>query len=167
MFTTLDSLIKTFLQNLTTCLFVSVSVYFCSESCSHTVTFLPWEVTLHGISAGRKMRLLAVIIYPIGERVVFCAEPRTASFPVMYVVREAIIQNGSLRKIQRSLREPFLQVLAKLLFTSPTIISPDFVAARSTTDAATTTKVAEQFSTCVSGRHIFDFRVFYYSWGPF
>ena len=43
----------------------------------------PSEVLL-----GRKMRLPAVINYPIGERVVFRAGPHTESFPARYVVRK-------------------------------------------------------------------------------
>ena len=108
----------------------------------------PSEVLL-----GRKMRLPAVISFPIRERVVFRAGPHAASFPARYVVRKgnntAWLTNedsdGSDRTILASTRQ-----IAP--FACPTTVAPDLVTARSTTDGTTTTGVAEQTSTCVSSR---------------
>ena len=53
------------------------------------------------------MRLPAVINYPIGERVVFRAGPHAAYFPGGMLFGRAILQHGSLKKIQTGPREQY------------------------------------------------------------
>ena len=111
----------------------------------------PSEVLL-----GRKMRLPAVINYPIGERVVFRSGPHTESFPARYVVRKGSNtawltkedSDGSERTILANTSQ-------NAPLASPTTAAPDLVTAKSTTDGTTTTGVAEQTSTCVSSRGSF------------
>ena len=108
----------------------------------------PSEVLL-----GRKMRLPAVINYPIGECVVFRAGPHAESFPARYVVRKGNNtawltkkhSDGSGRTIPVSTSQ-----IAP--FASPTTVASDLVTARSTTDGTMATGVAEQTSTCVCSR---------------
>ena len=109
----------------------------------------PSEVLL-----GRKMRLPAVINYPIGERVVFRAGPHTESFPARYVVRKGIntawlTKEDSDGSAERTILASTSQIAP---FASSTTAAPDLVTAKSTTDGTTTTGVAEQTSTCVSSR---------------
>ena len=99
------------------------------------------------------MRLPAVINCPIGERVVFRAAPHAESFPAMYVVRKG---NNTAWLTQENSDGPERTILASTNqiapFASQITDAPDIVTARSTTDGATTTGVAEQISTCVSSR---------------
>ena len=100
---------------------------------------------------GTKVQLPAVIIFPIKERVVFCAGPNTASFSAIYVVRKGNNtvwlkqenSDGSERTIPTSTRQI-------ALFASPTTGFIHQMTARSTTDVATTTGMTEQISTCTS-----------------
>ena len=108
----------------------------------------PSEVLL-----GRKMRLPAVINYPIGERVIFRAGPHTKSFPARYVVwkgnNTAWLTNEDSDGSERTILASTNQIAP---FASPTTAAPDLVTAKSTTDGTTTTGVAEQTSTCISSR---------------
>ena len=108
----------------------------------------PSEVLL-----GRKMRLPAVINYPIGERVVFCAGPHAEFFHARYVGRKGnstawLTKEGSDGSERTILASPS-QIAP---FASPTTVAPDLVTAKSTTDGTTTTGLAKQTSTCVSSR---------------
>ena len=108
----------------------------------------PSEVLL-----GRKMRLPAVINYPIGERVVFRAGPHTESFPARYVVRKGNNTAWLTKEHSDGSRRTILASTSQIApFGSPTTGAPDLVTAKSTTDGTTTTGVAEQTSTCVSSR---------------
>ena len=108
----------------------------------------PLEVLL-----GRKMRLPALINFPIGERVVFGAGLHSASFPARYVVRKGNNTAWLTKKdSDGSDRTILVSTSQSAPFACPTIVAPDLVMARSTTDGTTTTEVAEQTSTCVSSR---------------
>ena len=102
----------------------------------------PSEVLL-----GRKMRLPAVINFPMGERVIFRAGPHAASFPARYVVRKgdntAWLTKENSDGSERSILAPF---------ACPTTVAPDLVTARSTTDGIMTTRVADETSKCVPRR---------------
>ena len=102
----------------------------------------PSEVLL-----GRKMRLPAVINYPIGERVVFRAGPHTESFPARYVVRKGNNTAWLTKEDSDGSERTILAGTSQIApFASPTTAAPDLVTATSTTDGTTTTGVAEQTS---------------------
>ena len=108
----------------------------------------PSEVLL-----GRKMRLPAVINYPIGERVVFRAGPHTDSFPARYVVRKGNNTAWLTKEVSDGSERTILASTSHIApFASPTTAAPDLETAKSTTDGTTTTGVAVQTSTCVSNR---------------
>ena len=108
----------------------------------------PSEVLL-----GRKMRLPAVINYPIKERVVFRAGPHTDSFPARYVVRKGNNTAWLTKEVSDGSERTILASTSHIApFASPTTAAPDLETAKSTTDGTTTTGVAEQTSTCVSNR---------------
>ena len=108
----------------------------------------PSEVLLR-----KKLRLPAVINFPIGERKVFRAGPHAASFPARYVVRKgnktAWLTKEDSDGSERTILASSSQTAP---FACPTTVAPDLVMARSTTDGTTTMGVAEHTSTCVSSR---------------
>ena len=97
------------------------------------------------ILLGRKMRLPAVINYPIGERVVFRAGPHTKSFPARYVVRKGNNTAWLTKEDSDGSERTILASTSQIApFASPTTAAPDPVTAKSTTDGTTTTGVAER-----------------------
>ena len=118
---------------------------------THRNTSFVREKTPSEVPLGNKVRLPAVIIYPIRERVEFGAEAHAAYFPEMYVVGKG---NNTAWLTQENSDGSERTILAKTSqiapFASPITVTPDLVTARSTRDAATTTGVAEQILTCVS-----------------
>ena len=123
-------------------------VLFTQRNTSSVRGKIPSEVLL-----GRKMRLPAVINYPIGERVVFRAGPHTESFPARCVVRKGNNTAWLTKEDSDGSERTILASTSQIApFASPTTAALDLVTAKSTTDGTTTTGVAEQTSTFVSSR---------------